>query len=42
MQENDMLRARAGQLESDVSELIETSRTLGHSNPKQKIQYHMR
>lgn len=42
VQENDMLRARTAELEGDVKDLIETSETLGHSNPKQKLQYHMR
>ena len=42
VQENDMLRARTGELENDVRDLIETSENLGHANPKQKLQYHMR
>lgn len=37
-----MLRARTGELENDVKDLIESSENLGHANPKQKLQYHMR
>ena len=36
-----MLRARTAQFEADVQELINTSQ-LGHANPKQKLQYHLR
>ena len=37
-----MLRARTGELENDVRDLIDNSENLGHANPKQKLQYHMR
>ena len=37
-----MLRARTTELENDVNDMIENSENLGHANPKQKLQYHMR
>ena len=42
VQENDMLRARVSEYEADVEQLVATSHSLGHANPKQKIQYHLR
>lgn len=42
VQENDMLRARTAEMEADVQHMVDTSETLGHGNPKQKLQYHMR
>ena len=37
-----MLRGRVQGFEVDMKQLVDTSETLGHSNPKQKIQYHLR
>lgn len=37
-----MLRGRVLKFEADMKQLVDTSETLGHSNPKQKIQYHLR
>ncbi|KAK9811189.1 hypothetical protein WJX73_009123 [Symbiochloris irregularis] len=39
--DNDMLRAKCRAYEEDVQRLVDTS-SLGHSNPKQKLQYHLR
>ena len=42
VEENDMLRARVTEYEADIEQLVATSHSLGHANPKQKIQYHLR
>ncbi|KAK9862945.1 hypothetical protein WJX84_004031 [Apatococcus fuscideae] len=39
--ENSMQRDRITQMEHDLKELLNT-KELGHNNPKQKIQYHLR
>ena len=36
-----MLRAKCQGYEEDVQRLVDTS-SLGHANPKQKLQYHLR
>lgn len=37
-----MLRARVEEYEADMQKLLASSQHLGHLNPKQKIQYHLR
>ena len=40
-EDNALLRERCTRYEADVGALVDAS-SLGHSNPKQKLQYHLR
>ena len=40
-EDNALLRERCARYEGDIGTLVDAS-SLGHSNPKQKLQYHLR